>query len=48
MAYYARLRGEPGRRARRLGIHVVLLEGTVDKLHRMPLRIQRSEGVGAS
>ncbi|HLP25905.1 MAG TPA: ABC transporter ATP-binding protein [Acidobacteriota bacterium] len=31
----------------RLGIHFVLLEGTVGKLHRMPLRIQRSEGVGA-
>lgn len=31
----------------RLGIHYVLLEGTVAKLHRMPLRIQRSEGVGA-
>lgn len=31
----------------RLGIHLILLEGTVGKLHRMPLRIQRSEGVGA-
>lgn len=31
----------------RLGIHFILLEGTVAKLHRMPLRIQRSEGVGA-
>lgn len=31
----------------RLGIHFILLESTVAKLHRMPLRIQRSEGVGA-
>lgn len=31
----------------RLGIHFILLESTVGKLHRMPLRIQRSEGVGA-
>jgi ATP-binding cassette subfamily B protein len=31
----------------RLGIHYVLLEQTVGRLHRMPLRMQRSEGVGA-
>ena len=31
----------------RLGIHFALLEQTVGKLHRMPLRMQRSEGVGA-
>jgi ATP-binding cassette subfamily B protein len=31
----------------RLGIHFALLEQTVGRLHRMPLRIQRSEGVGA-
>ncbi len=31
----------------RLGIHFSLLEQTVGKLHRMPLRMQRSEGVGA-
>lgn len=31
----------------RLGLHYALLEATVGKLHRMPLRIQRSEGVGA-
>ena len=31
----------------RLGIHYGLLEATVGRLHRMPLRIQRSEGVGA-
>jgi ATP-binding cassette subfamily B protein len=31
----------------RLGIHFKLLGLTVDKLHRMPLRQQRSEGVGA-
>ena len=31
----------------RLGIHYALLEATVGRLHRMPLRIQRSEGVGA-
>lgn len=31
----------------RLGIHFLLLESTVSKLHRMPLRVQRSEGVGA-
>jgi ATP-binding cassette subfamily B protein len=31
----------------RLGIHFALLESTVGRLHRMPLRLQRSEGVGA-
>jgi ATP-binding cassette subfamily B protein len=31
----------------RLGIHFALLESTVGRLHRMPLRMQRSEGVGA-
>lgn len=31
----------------RLGIHYALLETTVGRLHRMPLRLQRSEGVGA-
>jgi ATP-binding cassette, subfamily B, bacterial len=31
----------------RLGLHYGLLEATVGRLHRMPLRIQRSEGVGA-
>ncbi len=31
----------------RLGIHFGLLESTVGRLHRMPLRLQRSEGVGA-
>jgi ATP-binding cassette, subfamily B, bacterial len=31
----------------RLGIHFTLLEQTVGRLHRMPLRLQRSEGVGA-
>lgn len=31
----------------RLGIHFTLLEATVGRLHRMPLRLQRSEGVGA-
>lgn len=31
----------------RLGIHFSLLESTVGRLHRMPLRMQRSEGVGA-
>jgi ATP-binding cassette subfamily B protein len=31
----------------RLGIHYTLLETTVGRLHRMPLRLQRSEGVGA-
>jgi ATP-binding cassette subfamily B protein len=31
----------------RLGIHYALLEATVGRLHRMPLKLQRSEGVGA-
>ena len=31
----------------RLGLHYSLLEVTVGKLHRMPLSMQRSEGVGA-
>lgn len=31
----------------RLGLHYALLEATVGRLHRMPLRLQRSEGVGA-
>lgn len=31
----------------RLGLHYALLETTVGRLHRMPLRLQRSEGVGA-
>jgi ATP-binding cassette subfamily B protein len=31
----------------RIGLQYALLEATVGKLHRMPLRIQRSEGVGA-
>ncbi|HEX5222791.1 MAG TPA: ABC transporter ATP-binding protein [Verrucomicrobiae bacterium] len=31
----------------RLGIHYALLEATVGRLHQMPLRMQRSEGVGA-
>lgn len=31
----------------RLGIHYALLEATVGRLHRMPLKMQRSEGVGA-
>ena len=31
----------------RLGIHFTLLESTVGRLHSMPLRMQRSEGVGA-
>jgi ATP-binding cassette subfamily B protein len=31
----------------RLGIHYRLLEATVARLHRMPLQVQRSEGVGA-
>jgi ATP-binding cassette, subfamily B, bacterial len=31
----------------RLGIHFRLLEATVGRLHRMPLKLQRSEGVGA-
>lgn len=31
----------------RLGLQYALLEATVGKLHNMPLRLQRSEGVGA-
>ena len=31
----------------RLGLHYALLEATVGRLHRMPLKLQRSEGVGA-
>ncbi|HEX2100654.1 MAG TPA: ABC transporter ATP-binding protein, partial [Candidatus Synoicihabitans sp.] len=31
----------------RLGLHYRLLEATVERLHRMPLQMQRSEGVGA-
>jgi ATP-binding cassette subfamily B protein len=31
----------------RLGIHYVLLENTVERLHRMPLSFHRTEGVGA-
>ncbi len=31
----------------RLGIHHSLLESTVERLHRMPLSLHRSEGVGA-
>src|SRR4051812_20603096 len=31
----------------RLGLHYTLLEATVGRLHRMPLSMQRSEGVGA-
>src|SRR4051812_41923992 len=31
----------------RIGLQYTLLESTVGKLHRMPLRMQRSEGVGA-
>lgn len=31
----------------RLGIHYALLDTTVGRLHSMPLRLQRSEGVGA-
>jgi ATP-binding cassette subfamily B protein len=31
----------------RLGLQYALLEATVGKLHQMPLRIQRSQGVGA-
>lgn len=31
----------------RLGLQYALLEATVGKLHSMPLRLQRSEGVGA-
>jgi ATP-binding cassette subfamily B protein len=31
----------------RIGLQYALLEATVGKLHKMPLRIQRSEGIGA-
>jgi ATP-binding cassette subfamily B protein len=31
----------------RIGLQYALLEATVGKLHKMPLRMQRSEGVGA-
>lgn len=31
----------------RMGLHYALLEATVGKLHKMPLRMQRSEGIGA-
>jgi ATP-binding cassette, subfamily B, bacterial len=31
----------------RLGIHYELLENTVERIHRMPLSLHRSEGVGA-
>jgi ATP-binding cassette subfamily B protein len=31
----------------RIGLHYELLEATVGRLHQMPLRLQRSEGVGA-
>jgi ATP-binding cassette subfamily B protein len=31
----------------RIGLQYALLEATVGKLHNMPLRMQRSEGVGA-
>lgn len=31
----------------RLGLQYALLEATVGKLHKMPLRMQRSEGIGA-
>ncbi len=31
----------------RVGLQYALLEATIGKLHRMPLRIQRSEGIGA-
>jgi len=31
----------------RLGIHYTLLENTVERLHRMPLSLHRTEGVGA-
>ncbi len=31
----------------RIGLQYALLEATIGKLHRMPLRIQRSEGIGA-
>jgi ATP-binding cassette, subfamily B, bacterial len=31
----------------RIGLQYALLEATIGKLHRMPLRMQRSEGIGA-
>src|SRR5690606_11237267 len=31
----------------RIGLQYALLEATVERLHRMPLKMQRSEGVGA-
>jgi ATP-binding cassette subfamily B protein len=31
----------------RIGLQYALLEATIGKLHRMPLRVQRSEGIGA-
>lgn len=31
----------------RIGLQYALLEATVERLHRMPLKLQRSEGVGA-
>src|SRR5437868_6630329 len=31
----------------RIGLQYALLEATIGKLHRMPLRLQRSQGVGA-
>lgn len=31
----------------RIGLQYALLEAAIGKLHRMPLRIQRSDGVGA-
>jgi ATP-binding cassette, subfamily B, bacterial len=31
----------------RIGVQYALLEATIGKLHRMPLRLQRSEGIGA-
>ena len=31
----------------RIGLQYALLEATVGKLHKMPLRVQRSEGIGA-
>ena len=31
----------------RIGLQYALLEATIGKLHKMPLRIQRSEGIGA-
>jgi ATP-binding cassette subfamily B protein len=31
----------------RIGLQYALLEGTIGKLHKKPLRLQRSEGIGA-